>query len=55
MHRTLSAVFLFAAIASAQTITNFAGIGIAGYSGDNGPAAQAKVDRVVGLATDAAK
>jgi len=38
----------------AQTITTFAGNGTAGYAGDNGPAAQAMINRVVGLATDAA-
>ncbi len=43
-----------AALASGQIVTDFAGNGIAGYSGDNGPAAQAKVNRVVGLASDAA-
>src|SRR6476661_588855 len=37
----------------AQTITTFAGNGTAGYSGDNGPAAQAMINRVVGLATHA--
>ncbi len=46
---------LFAiAIASGQTITNFAGNGTAGFSGDNGQAAQAEVNRVVGLAADSA-
>jgi uncharacterized protein (TIGR03437 family) len=45
---------LAAAIAPGQTITNFAGNGTGGYSGDNGPATQAEVNRVVGLATDAA-
>jgi len=41
-------------VASGQTINTFAGNGTAGYSGDNGPATQAEINRVVGLATDAA-
>ena len=45
---------LAAALASGQTITNFAGNGSPGYQGDNGPATQAEVDNVVGLAADAA-
>ena len=43
---------LAAAIASGQTIQTFAGNGTAGYSGDGGQAAQAEINRVVGLATD---
>src|ERR1700724_3863906 len=38
----------------AQTITTIAGNGTAGFSGPNGPAAQAMINRVVRLATDAA-
>ncbi len=45
---------LVAAVASGQTITNFAGNGLPGYQGDHGPATQAEINRVVGLATDAA-
>jgi uncharacterized protein (TIGR03437 family) len=54
MHPRLALLLLAAAIAPGQTITNFAGNGTGGYSGDNGPATQAEVNRVVGLATDAA-
>jgi hypothetical protein len=46
-------VLLLAAIASGQVIVDFAGNGASGYTGDNGPAVQAKVNRVVGLASDA--
>src|ERR1700722_1153535 len=45
---------LAAAIASGQTINTFVGNGTAGYSGDEGQAIQAEINRVVGLATDAA-
>ena len=45
---------LAAAIASGQTINTFAGNGTAGYSGDGGQAKQAEINRVVGLAADAA-
>ena len=47
-------LLLAAALASGQTITNFAGNGVIGYQGDNGPATQAELDTVVGLAADAA-
>ena len=42
-----------AAIASGQIIPDFAGNGASGYTGDNGPAKQAMINRVVGLASDA--
>ncbi len=45
---------LLAALASGQTIVNFAGNGTPGYQGDNGPALQAQIGNVTGLATDAA-
>ena len=53
MRFRLPAALLLASLASGQTISNFAGNGIAGYAGDTGPATQAKVNRVVGLAADA--
>ena len=52
--RFAPAALLLATLASGQTISNFAGNGAAGYAGDTGPATQAKINRVVGLATDAA-
>jgi len=48
-----AAWFAISLAANSQTITTFAGNGLAGFSGDGGPAAQAQIDRVVGLATDA--
>jgi hypothetical protein len=42
-----------AALASAQTITTFAGMGSPGFFGDGGPANQALINDVVGLAADA--
>ena len=48
------AMTLAVTIATGQTITSFAGNGTAGYSGDNIPATQAQINRVVGLAADAA-
>jgi uncharacterized protein (TIGR03437 family) len=46
--------FLWPVAGWAQTITTFAGNGTAGFSGDNGPATQAMINRVVGLAADSA-
>ncbi len=54
MHLKLTLPLLAAAIASGQTITTFAGNGTAGYSGDAVQATQTSINRVVGLATDAA-
>jgi len=50
----LSLPLLAAAITSAQTISTFAGNGAAGSTGDGGQATQAEINRVVGLAADAA-
>ena len=53
MHTWIVLPLLAAAVASGQTITTFAGNGTAGFSGDGGPATQAQINRVVGLAVDA--
>src|SRR5690242_6194809 len=54
MYRKLIWPLLLAAVTSGQTITNFAGNGLIGYQGDNGPAIEAEFDSVAGLAADAA-
>ena len=56
MHCRLIWPLLLATVASGQTITNFAGNGLVGYQGDNGPATglEVELDKVVGLAADAA-
>jgi sugar lactone lactonase YvrE len=46
-------LWLAGALASGQTITNFAGNGTVGYSGDLFFATQAMINHVVGLASDA--
>ena len=53
MAKKLAGIFLAsAAIAAAQSISTFAGNGAAGFAGDGGPATQAQINRVVGLASD---
>jgi NHL repeat len=54
MHCRLIWPLLVAAVASGQTITNFAGNGSPGYQGDNGLATGAEIGEVAGLAADAA-
>lgn len=54
VRRPVVLLFLSFLICSAQTVTTFAGNGTAGFSGDNGPAAQAQINRVVSLAADTA-
>ena len=50
-HLALS--LLAAQLGWSQTITTVAGNGTAGFSGDGGPALQAQINHVVGLAIDA--
>lgn len=50
--RTFILFALIAATGWAQTINTYAGNGAAGFSGDNGPATQAQINRVVGMAAD---
>src|SRR5882762_10446794 len=52
MYTRLAIPFLLTALLSGQTITTIAGNGTAGFAGDGGPAAQAQINRVVGLAMD---
>src|SRR4051794_502250 len=50
--QSISMLFVTCVLATAQTITTYAGNGTAGFGGDGGPAASAMINRVVGLATD---
>ncbi len=52
--RRFSLFAIFAAISVAQTISTYAGNGVAGYGGDGGPATQALINRVDALAMDGA-
>jgi uncharacterized protein (TIGR03437 family) len=54
MHGRLLLALAAIGIASGQTISTFAGTGVAGYSGDGGSSTQAEINDPVGLATDAA-
>ncbi len=45
----LATISLFTSIASAATTTAFAGTGVAGWSGDNGPATQARLNNPFGV------
>jgi DNA-binding beta-propeller fold protein YncE len=51
--KVVLSILAVGAIALGQKITTFAGTGTPGFSGDNGPAAQAEVNYVTGLAADA--
>ena len=58
MNRPTVAILFLAVFAapfawSQGTVSTYAGNGNATFSGDGGPATQASINRVVGLATDA--